>query len=286
MLGSVNIKSKSFTWSTDINYNINRNNVTQLGTQEQILSGLVINSAVPPNIIKVGLPLGSLYGYIHDGVYQLSDFDAGGIILKAGIPSFSVPKAGNFKFRDISGANGKPDGKIDAYDRAVIGNANPKNFGGINNTFSYKRLTFSAFLSWQYGIDLLNTSNSLMSGAGYNNLRADYYRNMWTLDRQETNVPNFSDIAGRNVQSSYYIKDGSFLRLQNVTFKYNLPTTLIKKIGMSYLDLSFSADNLILISDYDGYDPEVTSTDPGNIGVDYFSYPRPKTYTIGLNVRF
>ncbi len=286
VLGTINIKNKNFTWSTDINYNINRNNVSKLGTQEQILSGLVINSSVPPNIIRVGLPLGSLYGYIHDGVYQLSDFEAGGTTLKAGIPVFGVPMAGNFKFRDISGPTGKPDGKVDAYDRAVIGNANPKNFGGINNSFTYKRITFSAFLSWQYGNDILNSSNSLMSGAGYNNLRADYFHSMWTLDRQDTNIPNFSDISGRNVQSSYYIKDGSFLRLQNVAFKYSFPTAFIRRIGMSYFDVTFSADNLVLFTNYDGYDPEVTSTDPGNIGVDYFSYPRPKTYTVGFNVRF
>ncbi len=71
-----------------------------------------------------------------------------------------------------------------------------------------------------------------------------------------------------------------------MAFKYSLPSALIRKIGMSYFDVTFSADNLVLFTNYDGYDPEVTSTDPGNIGVDYFSYPRPKTYTVGLNVRF
>lgn len=286
VLGTINLRKKNFTWSTDLNFNINSNRVTELGSQKLILSGLVINSSVPPNAIQVGSPLGSLYGYIHDGVYQLSDFEADGTTLKAGVSAFGLPKPGYFKFRDINGANGLPDGFIDAYDRTIIGNANPNTFGGINNSFSYKGFTLSAFVSWQQGNDILNTSNSLLSGGGYSNLRADYYRNMWTLAHQETNVPNFADITGRQVQSSYYVKDGSFIRLQNVTFRYSLPTAFIKRMGMSYLDLTFSADNLALITNYDGYDPEVTSTDPQNIGVDYFSYPRPKTYTFGLNVRF
>jgi hypothetical protein len=109
---------------------------------------------------------------------------------------------------------------------------------------------------------------------------------MWTINNQNTNVPAYTDPAGRQSQSTYYIKDASFLRLQNVALTYTLPKSFLKKANISHVDVSLSADNVALFTNYDGYDPELTSPDPRNIGVDYFSYPRPKTYTLGINVRF
>jgi len=286
VLNTVNIDTKNFEWNTNINFNLNRNEVISIGTQEQIFTGVIVNTPITPNVIQVGSPLGSLYGYIFDGVYQPTDFETNGTTLKSGVVSFGTPRPGYYKFKDISGAEGSPDGVVNDYDRTVIGNPNPKHFGGMNNTFSYKGLSLSTFISWQYGNDILNWSNSVLQGSSYNNLKADYYRNMWTTNNQETNVPNYVDATGRNSPSTYYIQDGSFLRLQNVTLKYILPKSLIKTAKIGYVDIVLSADNVALLTNYDGYDPELTSPDPRNIGVDYFSYPRPKTYTMGINVRF
>jgi hypothetical protein len=141
-------------------------------------------------------------------------------------------------------------------------------------------------LAGNTGINLLNWSNSVLTGSSANNLLANYYRNMCTINNQNTNVPGYTDPAGRQSPSTYYIKDASFLRLQNVALTYTLPKPSLKKAKISYVDVSLSADNVALLTNYDGYDPELTSPDPRNIGVDYFSYPRPKTYTLGINVRF
>ncbi|HXI00813.1 MAG TPA: TonB-dependent receptor [Sphingobacteriaceae bacterium] len=286
ILGTVNIDAKDFKWTTNINFNVNRNEVVELGTQSMILTGRLVNSQVAPNIIKLGSSLGSLYGYVQEGIYQMDDFLPNTTTLKSGIPSFGAPRPGYLKFKDLSGAAGVPDGIVDAYDRTIIGNANPKHFGGIGNAFSYKRVSLSAFISWQYGNDILNWSDYFLSGASYNNLKSDFYNNMYTATRPSNTVPNYADITGRNVPSSYYIQDGSFVRLQNLTLKYSFPRALLKKVKVSFLDLSLSADNLAVFTDYNGYDPELTSTDPQNIGTDFFSYPRPKTYTVGLNIRF
>jgi hypothetical protein len=286
LINTVNISSKNFKWSTNFNINVNRNNVTGIGTQQQIITGNIVNSSVGPNIIKVGSPLGSLYGYVFDGVYQVADFEANGTTLKPGVASFGSPRPGFFKFKDISSVDGKLDGIVNDYDRTVIGNPNPTHFGGINNTFTYKGLSLSAFISWQSGNDLLNWSNSVLTGSAYNSLRADYYRNLWTINNQSTNVPSYTDPTGRQSPSTYYVKNGSFLRLQNVALAYTLPGSILKHAKISYADVSFSADNVALLTNYDGYDPELTSPDPRNIGVDYFSYPRPKTYTLAINLRF
>lgn len=286
VLGTVNFSNKNFKWNTDINFNLNRNKVISLGTQDQIITGLIVNSSVGPNIIKVGSPLGSLYGFIFDGVYKLTDFEANGTTLKAGVPVFGAPLPGKYKYRDISGVNGKADGFVNEYDRTIIGNSNPKHFGGIRNTFSYKRLSLSAFISWQYGNDILNWSNTLLQSSSYTNSRVDYYRNMWSLTNQESNVPISTDALGRQSQSTFAIQNGSFLRIQNVSLKYVLSPSLLKRAKITYIDISLSADNLAVFHNYNWYDPELTSPDPQNIGVDFFSYPRPKTYTIGVNVRF
>jgi hypothetical protein len=260
--------------------------VTGLGTQEQIFTGVIVNTPLTPNVIQVGSPLGSFYGYHFDGVYQLSDFEANGTTLKPGVASFGTPRPGYYKFKDVGGTDGKPDGLVNEYDRNVIGDANPNHFGGMNNTFTYKALSLSTFISWQYGNDIFNWSNSVLQGSAYNNLKADYYTNMWTANNQQTNVPTYADAAGRQTPSTYFLKDGSFMRFQNVTLKYTLPQSFVRKARMTYFDIYLSADNVALITSYDGYDPELISPDPRNIGVDYFSYPRPKTYTIGINARF
>lgn len=285
-LASNNITGKNFSWRTEVNFNLNRNEVTGLGTQTTIYTGLINSTNFPPpNVIQVGQPLGSLSGYIFDGVYQLSDFEADRVTLKPNVVVFGSPRPGYYKFRDITGPAGKPDGIVNSYDRTVIGNPNPKHFGGIRNVFTYKAVTLNTFLSWQYGNQLLYYSDYFLNGNAYNNATRKYYETLWT-PTNPSNTPVVNDATGRIETSTYYIKDASFLRLQNISLLYNLPESWSKRVRLSGASLSFSVDNLVLITNYPGYDPELTSVDQRNIGVDYFSYPRPKTYTVAFNVRF
>lgn len=282
------IKNRNFKWDVDLNYSINKNKITYLGSQSEIPFGSVAGSSSSEsiNILKVGYSSTSLYGYVADGVYQASDFDEGGQILP-GVPVFGNPMPGNMKFKDISGPNGVPDGLINTYDLKVIGDATPNSYGGVRNTFRYKNLRLSVFVAFQEGNQIENWNMYHLGGRISNNLLVDLYKNSWTPTNTNTKIPILSDNTGKAVASSYYVQDASFIRLQNVQLSYNLPSKLNKALGISNCTLTASADNLLILTNYKyGFDPEITSNNPSVYGVDFFNYPRPKSFSMGLNVKF
>ena len=143
-LNTVNIKNANFNWNTSFNIAFNKTKVLALSEGE---TSLITNSYTNSNdyILEVGKPVGVMYGYLRDGLYQVSDFDYNPTLktytLKSGVVSDNiVVQPGFIKFKDISGPNGTPDGLINDLDRTAIGNSNPKYTGGFNNTFSYLRI--------------------------------------------------------------------------------------------------------------------------------------------------
>ncbi|WP_443938410.1 SusC/RagA family TonB-linked outer membrane protein [Pedobacter sp. MW01-1-1] len=287
-IGGIIIDGKSFKWDASFNFSTNENKITDLGSQSLIPFGNVAGSSSSEsiNVLKVGSSSTSLYGYIFDGLYQASDFNSTGGLL-TGVPSFGSPAPGNMKFKDLSGPNGEPDGIINSYDLTIIGNATPKNFGGLRNTFSYKNLKLSVFIAYQYGNDIENWNMFHVGGRTTGNLFTDLYRNSWTPTNTDTTVPILSDNTGKAVASSYYVQDGSFIRLQNLQLSYSLASKICKKLGMSAASITASADNLVLFTNYKyGYDPEITSNNQSLFGIDFFNYPRPTSYSLGLNIKF
>jgi len=284
-LSTVNISTDNFTWSTDFNISANRNKILDLGSQDNILIGrLPPGVGVSPNVLTEGEPIGSFYGYVFDGLYQLDDFNADGQLLE-GIPAFGSPQPGFMRFKDISGPDGEPDGVVDALDRTIIGDPNPKHYGGLGNKFTYKNFDLNIFFAWQYGHELLNWSTSFLSGRLNDNLRRDLYQNMYTPTNTDTNIPTYADDNGKSNVSSYYVEDASFLRLQNITLRYRLGENTLKNIGVKSASLGVIIDNLFLWTDYSGLDPEQTSYGQ-NTGTDFFAYPRPKTVSFNVNVKF
>lgn len=282
-LSTVNISTPDFTWSTDFNISTNKNEVVDLGTQDYIQIGrLPPGAGIAPNVLAEGFPVGSFYGYTFDGLYQQEDFDTEGNLLE-GIPAYGTPQPGYMKFKDISGPDGTPDGVVDALDRSVIGDPTPKHFGGLGNRFSYKNFDLNIFFQWQYGHELLNWSTFYLSGRAANNLRRDIFLNQYTPENTNTNIPTYEDESGRSVISTYYLEDASFLRLQNITLRYNLDKTVLDNIGLESASLGLIIDNLFLWTDYSGLDPEQTSYGQ-NTGTDFFGYPRPRTFSLNLNI--
>ncbi|MBP1677258.1 MAG: SusC/RagA family TonB-linked outer membrane protein [Bacteroidetes bacterium] len=287
-----NIVTRNFEWSTTFNISSNKNKVLSLlGTDgdgdgkedDLVTSGLFI-----------GKSLGAVYGYIVDGIYGVDDEIPSGYYL------------GNYKIRDINGldANGKltgePDGKISTADRTIIGSTDPAYRFSIMNKFNYKNFAFSFFInSVQGGKDGYlgeNTYNLLRDNTAKacNHLN-EFSKNVWSPVNTD-GIYSSSKTAG--AITPYRYEQRNFIRLQDVTFSYNLPKSLISRIGLENVNLYVTGKNLLTLTDWHGWDPEANygtikpmynlsaSKDINKSGSDYDSRPVMKSFTFGIDVSF
>jgi len=287
------INSKNLTgdfgWNTDFNISFNRNKVLALPGGTDIIyanaPGHMVGIGNSAQILRVGQPVGSFFGWIYDGVYQAgATFIPGGGFEQA---------AGGEKFRDMSGkkdANGvplfQPDGTLNNDDRTVIGNPNPDFIWGFNNEFTYRNFDLNCFIQGSQGNDLLSyTLLELETLSGINNATTEIL-NRWTTTNTNTNIPKA--FAGRPQRvSTRFIFDGSYLRIKNLALGYSFPNEMMKRIKLQKLRLYVSAQNVFTSTKYRGYDPEVNYRNSNlNAGVDYASYPNAKSFTAGINIIF
>ena len=286
-LETVNIKTRQFQWSTSFTSAFNRNRILALVDNQNTLQTSVtwethFNSQFP-YISQVNKPTGMMYGFIYDGTYKPEDFDAAGN-LKSGIPAYKGNKMqpGDMKYRDMNG-----DGKIDDYDRTIIGCGQPLHTGGFSNNFTWKNFDLNIFFSWSYGNDILN-ANRLIFESGWksqtNQLAS--YANRWTPSNPTSDTPRAA-ATGSEEYSSRVIEDGSFLRLKNVSLGYTIPSRQLRKAGISSLRLYVSADNIWTWTNYSGPDPEVSTRNSVlTPGFDWSAYPRAYGFTAGVNITF
>jgi TonB-linked SusC/RagA family outer membrane protein len=288
-LNTLNVSSKNFRWTTDFNISFNQNTIVSLPDGKPIFGQPNYYRLLSTQqfIVEEGRPLGNMYGYISDGVYQISDFEnydpeSSTHTLNVGQPSYRNHRPGDEKYKDLNG-----DGKITGADKTIIGNALPKHFGGFNNTFEYKNFQLSTFFQWSYGNDILNANRLVfesMDRPNQNQLATTLDR--WTIDNQDTdlhraNGQGFQDISSRVVE------DGSYLRLKTVNLSYRFSKDIVDKLKINSLELYASGQNLVTWTDYSGFDPEV-SVERSLItpGIDYSAYPIQRTFSFGLNVSF
>lgn len=303
------IQKKDFTWNSNFNISTNKNTVTNLGTVSQLTrnSGWQGSDGTDDYLVKVGEPVGLMYGFVTDGYYKVDDFTFNATTntytIKPGIPVnsvYGVPQPGMLKWKDIDG-----DGLVTAdKDRTVIGNANPKFIGGWNNQFSYKNFDLSVFMNWVVGNDIYNANKIEMTDGAFPSLNMlEFMKDRWTnINDQGQVVTDPTALAALNANAkiwspvrvqrywlhSWAVEDGSFLRINNLTLGYSLPSDLLKKIKLSRFRAYATVNNLATLTNYTGYDPEVNTrrSDPLTQGVDFAGYPRAKTWVFGVNLTF
>ncbi len=289
-LNTINVNSKNFKWTTDFNISFNKNEIMSLPDGKPIYGNPRYYQRYSSNqfIVEEGKPLGNMFGYVSDGVYQPDDFvnydpNSSTHTLKPGQPSYKLAhQPGDEKYKDLTG-----DGKITANDKTIIGNGLAKHFGGLGNTFSYKGFQLSAFFQWSYGNDIMNANRLVFEELAYEG-QNQYatVTNRWTPDNQNTTMfrakgRGFEDLSSR------VIEDGSYIRLKTVNLSYDFAKDVVKKLNLSTLSLYISAQNLITWTNYSGFDPDVSVNSSAIMpGVDYSSYPINKTFSLGLNVSF
>ncbi len=213
---------KALKWNTDLNLASNRNKVLNIGGTPQIFAGQLANIGAisGTGIIRVGEPVGSFFGYVTDGLYQTPDE----------LTALTDPQArrpGDRKYADLNG-----DKRIDDNDRRIIGQAQPKLIGGLNNTVSYKGVELTLFLQGVYGNQILNANRfELEYLNGTTNQTRDML-NRWTPTNTNTDFPRASTVRPANRISTRQIEDGSFLRLRTAQLAYNLPGPVLNRLKM------------------------------------------------------
>ncbi|WP_321333214.1 TonB-dependent receptor [uncultured Bacteroides sp.] len=320
VLNTTNVHTKDFTWTTDFNIAFNRSKVLDLyGSDEQNYFIQDYESRMG-YMVEIGKPLGQYYGLIYDGIYTTDDFkqSADGVYtLNDNVPYLkgsvrSEVRPGDVKYKAVAGetdADGKPVFSVN--DRTVIGNAQPKFTGGMNNTFRYKGFDLTVFMNFVSGNKVFNMSTQRFIGpymANQNTLSKMKNRfalidpatgkEATSLDRlAEMNPGQYSNATMWNISSnnktaisdysSYYLEDGSYLRLNTITLGYTLPKQLVQKVKISNARVYCTLNNIHTFTDYSGYDPEVSASDSAlTPGIDNSSYPHSKSWVLGFNLTF
>ncbi|WP_265801616.1 SusC/RagA family TonB-linked outer membrane protein [Pedobacter sp. MC2016-05] len=305
-INSVNFQKKDFTWNTNFNISFNRTKVLKLNGDETSLNVSSWSSTYTDYILRVGSPVGMMYGYLTDGLYQVNDFNynptTATYTLKPGVVNNGTAVRPGFgKYKDLSGPGGAPDGIINDFDRTIIGNANPKFTGGINNTFTYKGIDLSIFLDFVYGNNIYNANiaNNWNPANDYASNLA-FQKDRWTEVDSQGNLlvsptalgafnqgKNLIPLAGGTTRpvNDLVIEDGSFLRVNNISLGYNLPKNWLSAVKISRARFYFTAYNLHVFTKYSGYDPEVNvGSSALTRGLDFNAYPRGKSFVAGLNL--
>ncbi len=261
------------SWTTDFNIALNRNEVVDLAGEESMSIPSRINQ-LDPGWLVVGKPIGLFYGLKTDGLFQ-SDEE----IAESAQPG---AKPGDIKYIDYNN-----DGMINMDDRQLIGMTEPKFFGGITNTFSYKGFDLIVFLQGTFGNDIWN--GNLLSHEYPNGLYNQFTTvlDRWTPENPDASVPRASAFMQDAFEMDRFVEDGSYLRVKTITISYDLQN-IIKVNRVEALKLYFTAENLFTWTNYTGYDPEVSYFGKNYLvsGYDWGSYPSTKNYYFGIKFSF
>jgi TonB-linked SusC/RagA family outer membrane protein len=276
-LKTINLNGK-FKWTTDFNISANRNEVLRLGANNAPIL-LSINDAISKT--EVGQPIGNYYGYVFDGVImKQSDLDS------KLYPVWAGSEPGDPKVRDVNN-----DGKIDSNDRTILGNYQPDYSWGMTNTFSYQGIELSVMVNGVQGAEIMNQNARFLKSFNGDRNAYQYVTNYWKSEADPgnglINKPRVTQNTVQSLSSSYWVEDGSFVRIKNIRLGYNLPKSVLNPLNISGLKFYVNLENVYVFSDYSNYDPEGSTYQSGAlVGFDYGAYPNPFVATAGVSLTF
>lgn len=287
-LGTKNIVTRNWGWSTEFTLSHNSQMVEDIGHEEYVSvmegSGFMIYG------YKSGYPLNALWGFQYEGVFhnveevmknQITHSYVGQTALSSDNPNYYV-MLGRAKYADVN-----RDGNLSTDDLRYLGSADPVLYGGLQNTFNYKRLKLGVYLAYSLGGKIYNWSEFTMSGGYYTN-QYRYMTDAWHPVRNpESNYPR-AGIGERHVPSSLQVHDASYLRLKTVNLAYTFDFTKRRQSFMRSLTVGITGENLFLLTPYNGFDPDVsTSSETSTIRrADIGAYPKARTFVLNLQMNF
>ena len=310
-INTVPYRSKAWNISFNINLARNINSILDVPDQYPMQKGVLTTNGQYVRRFELGQPIGAIYGFRYKGVYLNDDqtiardangnkiysYDASGkrtpVQMRFAYPTIDYQfKAGDAIYEDIN-----HDGNIDYQDVVYLGNANPILTGGFGPNIRYKSVSVSAFFNFRYGNKVINKMGmSLQNMASYNNQSKAVLRRWRHPYEDEATAP--TDLLPRAVYGSKnaynylgsdrFVEDGSFLRIQSISFGYTFPRKWLAPIGIQNLKLYCNLQNVYTFTKYKGMDPEIGSANQDALltGFDNYRYPSPRIYTFGLNLTF
>lgn len=267
VLNSKNVAKERFTWNSSFNISYNKNLIVELPSGNDVVTG--------QNILREGHPINAFYILEYAGVdpqngnglYYINSENADGSLSRE---TTNNPNLAN---------------------RIATGSPIPTWIGGLTNTLRYREFDLSFTFQGEWGASIYNGGGRFMSA----NM---IYEDNQTVDqlRRWQNVGDITDVPQARLyqnngaaQSTRYLQEASFIRLRNLNFGYSLPKSVTQNLGLSNARIYFAGFNLLTFTNYDGYDPEARS-DAGSTaaarGIDFYSAPPAKTYTLGVSLNF
>ena len=275
-----NVEGPAFSWQTQIVAGYNKNEVVRLGSNDEDIFpgpfwGPVSNGFT---ILRVGEPIGSFYGYERLGTYSTEEVEA------------ALEKDPNFPYH--------PGEEKESENKTILGHSQPNWTGSFINTFRYKNFSLMVDIQLSQGASIAQAFLfSSEDRTGYSNALKTVLQ-AWTPDHQQTPIQQwrFAPDAGQSsVFDSHWVADGSFIRGRNIVLSYQFNQKLLQSIGISGLRVYLSGQNVFLIksSEYQGYDPEsitfnwdAEDVPPFGQNIEFYQYPKARTFSFGLNVSF
>ncbi len=274
----------NFSYSIGANISNNNNNFYQNkfgGNQKFYSGGAASTGGQLGTITTLGQPVGVFYGYKVIGVFQTQD-DVNNYVDSKGTLYQPNAKPGDFKYAKLSNDG---IGAVNAQDRTVLGNPNPKWIYGINTSFTYKQFDLSLDFNGVGDVQLYNANKGLRFGN--ENFTQDFYDHRWHGSGTSNSYPSVRLGGGQNYYiNSWYVENGSYFRIRNVQLGYKVSSHELTKLGVESLRLYVNAQNPLIFTKYTGFSPELAGGSPGNRGIDNNVYPIYSTYNFGVNLTF